>query len=171
MFHKILVAVDESDVSQTVFDEALSVAKAEDVALMLLHVLSPLDNTYPGDPYIGIPVSAQQIYLQRWEEREQAGLERLRSLQEAATAAGISAEYAQNIGDPGRIICTLSKTWNADLIVIGRRGLSGLSEFLLGSVSNYVLHHAPCHVLTIQTISQSQEEAEQSEPSTAHAPA
>ncbi len=38
----------------------------------------------------------------------------------------------------------------ADLIVVGRRGRSGLSELILGSASNYVLHHAPCSVLTLQ---------------------
>jgi len=36
------------------------------------------------------------------------------------------------------------------LVVVGRRGHSGLSELFLGSVSNYVLHRAPCSVLTIQ---------------------
>ncbi len=38
----------------------------------------------------------------------------------------------------------------ADLIVLGRRGRTGLAEALLGSVSNYVLHHAPCSVLVVQ---------------------
>ncbi|MEO0350033.1 MAG: universal stress protein, partial [Cyanobacteria bacterium P01_A01_bin.15] len=44
--------------------------------------------------------------------------------------------------------------WNADLIMMGRRGRSGFSELLLGSVSNYVMHHAPCSVLTVQGVLQ-----------------
>lgn len=48
------------------------------------------------------------------------------------------------------MICELARNWNADLIILGRRGRTGLSELLLGSVSNYVLHHAPCSVLTVQ---------------------
>jgi len=36
------------------------------------------------------------------------------------------------------------------VIMIGRHGRTGLAEFFLGSVSNYVMHHAPCSVLTIQ---------------------
>ena len=44
----------------------------------------------------------------------------------------------------------LAKDWNADLIIMGRRGLTGLSEMFLGSVSNYVVHHASCSVLLIQ---------------------
>ena len=45
-----------------------------------------------------------------------------------------------------------SQNWEADLIVIGRRGHQGLSEILLGSVSNYVVHHAPCSVLVVQGV-------------------
>ncbi|MGQ9872468.1 universal stress protein [Leptodesmis sp.] len=38
----------------------------------------------------------------------------------------------------------------ADLILIGNRGHTGLKELFLGSASNYVLHHAPCSVLTVK---------------------
>ncbi len=56
----------------------------------------------------------------------------------------------QNLGDPGRIICEIARDCDADLIVMGRGNHSGLNEFFLGSVSNYVLHHAPCSVLAVQ---------------------
>jgi|SwirhisoilCB1_FD_contig_41_6714388_length_1241_multi_1_in_0_out_0_2 nucleotide-binding universal stress UspA family protein len=163
MFGKILVAIDHSDMSEFIFNEALTLAKANHASLMLVHVIAPFDDTYPGDPYIRTPKSVTQIYLERWKEREQEGLEKLRVLQQLAersmddsTAAGVSVEFTQNIGDPGRMICALARNWNADLIVVGRRGLNALREFFLGSVSNYVLHHAPCHVLTIQAKSQIQ---------------
>jgi nucleotide-binding universal stress UspA family protein len=125
-----------------------------------LHILAPFDEIYPSDPYVGVPHLMTQSHLKRWQEREQAGIEKLRSLEEQATAASISTEFSQSVGDPGKAICALAKTWNADLIVIGRRGLSGFQEFWLGSVSNYVLHHAPCHVLTIQGMSQPQNQSE-----------
>ncbi|MGF1673753.1 MAG: universal stress protein, partial [Rivularia sp. (in: cyanobacteria)] len=51
---------------------------------------------------------------------------------------------------PGYMICNVARSREVDLIVVGRHGRTGLSEFFLGSVSNYVLHHAPCSVLTIQ---------------------
>ncbi|MGG6263001.1 universal stress protein [Leptolyngbya sp. AN03gr2] len=158
MFHKILVAIDHSDSTPIIFSQALALAKTNQAELMIFHALAPFDEVYPSDPYVGIPQSITQSYLKRWQEREQAGIEKLRSLKEQADKAGISTEFSQNIGDPGKVICTLAKTWNADLIVIGRRGLSGFREFWLGSVSNYVLHHAPCHVLTIQGIAQTQEQ-------------
>lgn len=44
----------------------------------------------------------------------------------------------------------MARSWNANIIVIGRRGHRGFTEFFLGSVSNYVMHHASCSVLTVQ---------------------
>jgi len=58
----------------------------------------------------------------------------------------VDAEFTQNTGSPGRVICEIAKAWQADLIILRRRGYSGLTEMLLGSVSNYVLHHAPCSI-------------------------
>src|ERR687885_471862 len=40
---------------------------------------------------------------------------------------------------------------NADLIVVGNKGMTGAKRFLLGSVPNKVSHHAPCSVLIIRT--------------------
>ena len=119
---------------------------------MLIHVLTLIDEFYPSDTFIGIPESAMRMYAERLEKREQAGIQKLRTLVEEATTAGIYTEFTQKIGDPGKLICETAKTWNANLIVVGRRGLSGLNELLMGSTSNYVLHHAPCDVLTIQGI-------------------
>jgi nucleotide-binding universal stress UspA family protein len=150
MFEKILVAVDDTESSHIIFDRALMLAKANSSALMLIHVLTIVDNVYPGDTFIGIPELALQTYAKRLEIREQAGIEKLQSLEAKATAAGIPTEFTQNVGDPGQLICEVAKNWNANLIVMGRRGLSSLSELFMGSTSNYVLHHVPCNVLTIQ---------------------
>jgi nucleotide-binding universal stress UspA family protein len=74
----------------------------------------------------------------------------LRSLEREAASMGISVEFQQISGSPSRVICQVAREWQANLIVIGHRGRSGLSEMLLGSVSNYVMHHAPCSVLMVQ---------------------
>ena len=163
MFHKILVAMD-CDSSQQVFDSALILGKAMNSQLMLLHVLTPVEESSPRIagafsglemyPDIAPEVSEEMLmnYRKQWDEFETQCLEMLRSRTAQATNAGVSAEFTQNVGNPGKTICAIARTWGADLIVLGRRGLSGLSEFLLGSVSNYVLHHAPCSVLTVQTV-------------------
>lgn len=157
MFHKILVAMDTSAIGKRVFDEALALAKATRSSLMLLHVLSPKEQGSPNMPtfssveyYPGLSGKTLEIYQEQWETFEEQGLELLRSRTDEATLAGVSTEFTQNSGNPSRTICDIAANWGADLIVIGRRGHSGLSELILGSVSNYVLHHAPCSVLTVQ---------------------
>ena len=157
MFHKILVAVDHTEMDRHVFNETVSLAKAMNARLMLLHVLFPFDDQFLtplfGDPYIIYPTSyieAKNQYIKQWEEIKQEGVNFLALLCNQASAAGVTTEFTPKAGDPGRTICEVARTWKADLIMMGRRGHSGLNELLLGSVSNYVLHHAPCSVLTVQ---------------------
>lgn len=159
MFKKIVVAVDGTDLGDLAFQEALALAQANQSSLMLVHVMSPMNEAYP-DPifaapgatgvYVGLHEEVMKVYTEQWEAFEQRGLDLLRNLTDMATAAGIPTEFTQALGDPGKAICNLAFEWDADLIVLGRRGLKGLSELFLGSVSNYVLHHAHCSVLTIQ---------------------
>lgn len=159
MFQKILVALDTSSLNRSVFEEALGLAKAVNANLMLLHVLSSEEEGSPdiymvshADYYQGYGMSSEIIQMQRqqWEEFANRGIEMLRSLTEEATAAGVKTEFTQVAGSPSRTVCEFARNWQADLIIIGRRGHSGLSELFMGSVSNYVLHHAPCSVLTVQ---------------------
>ena len=159
MFEKILVAVDRSETSRQAFEQAILLAKANNGRLMLINVVSPagLDAGYPNlsfpvpdAAYVAGQTEALQTYLQQWETMRQQDLELLKSWSEHAKTAGIPAEYTQPLGDPGKEICQLAQTWRANLIIMGRRGRTGLQELFLGSVSNYVTHHAPCSVLTIQ---------------------
>jgi nucleotide-binding universal stress UspA family protein len=69
----------------------------------------------------------------------------------SAIAAGVSTEFSQITGHPSLIICEFAQSCHADVIAIGRRGRSGLKEMFLGGVSDYVVHHAPCLVLLVQT--------------------
>jgi nucleotide-binding universal stress UspA family protein len=65
----------------------------------------------------------------------------------AALGAGVRAEGRVVEGEARDAIVTTARTWGADLIVVGARGLSAVKEFLLGSVSAEVARHAPCPVL------------------------
>lgn len=158
MFKRILVALDHSDSSDIIFKAALSLAQAYGSKLLLLHVLSPEEE---GSP-IPIPRGIDSMYWssdnaldvetwrQQWLQYESDCLSLLQALAAEANNSDIEAEFRQISGSPGRGICHVARQWLADLIVIGNRGRSGLSEILLGSVSNYVLHHTVCDVLTIK---------------------
>lgn len=157
MFNRILVALDRSELSDRVFQKAIQLAEAMGANLMVLHVISYEEPSAPRPPMIlGVDYSSTlsaelwQSYREQCALFEQNQIDYLRSLTEKAAEHGIPAEFSLNYGYPGRVICDLARSWQADLVVVGRRGHSGLSELFLGSVSNYVLHHAPCSVLTVQ---------------------
>ncbi|MBW4623856.1 MAG: universal stress protein [Cyanosarcina radialis HA8281-LM2] len=157
MFHKILAAVDTSKVNKHVFSRAVELAKLTDAQLNVLHVLSPEEDGCPDTTgylrtyYSSEPSDkAEERSQELWEEFSQKCLQMVRSQANEAQAAGVKAECCQFPGSPGLTICEVARNWGADLIVIGRRGhLSKLEELLLGSVSNYVLHHAPCAVFVV----------------------
>ncbi|MBF2001154.1 MAG: universal stress protein [Synechococcales cyanobacterium C42_A2020_086] len=156
MHQRILVAINHSTGSEQVFKEALELAKATGAKLMLLHVLSSdetggFDLLSMGIPYASLVVSElAEAHRKQWEAYEKKSLELLRSYAEKAAAADVPTEFTQNFGDSGRTICKIAETWEADLIVMGRRGLTGLEEWLSDSVSNYVIRHAPCSVFIVQ---------------------
>lgn len=155
MFRKILASLDRSSNSKAVFDEALALAKATEASLMLLHVLSNEEKDSPQVPtlttleYYPLDDGLLENYWKQWQNYEEEGLKLLRSYTDEATNAGVSNEFTQNSGSPGRDICAVARTWDADLIVIGRRGHSAFSDWIAGSVSNYVFHHAPCSIYVV----------------------
>ncbi|MBW4564094.1 MAG: universal stress protein [Mojavia pulchra JT2-VF2] len=153
MFKKILVALDRSEMGQQIFEHALALAKVTNAKLMLLHVLSGEEEGSPYAPilsnfdyYPGLGSQSFEYYQKQWDTFKNKGIEILQHLCAQANTAGIEAEFNQSMGSPGRVVCQIASSCGADLIVMGRRGRSGITELFLGSVSNYVLHHAPCTV-------------------------
>jgi nucleotide-binding universal stress UspA family protein len=156
MLKKILVALDRSEMRQQVFEQALALAKSMSAQLLLLHVLSPEEEGSPYIPmlsnvdyYPGLSGQSLDLYQKQWERFQDEGVRMLHSLCAQANTAEITAEFTQILGNPGNTICKLATQWEADLIIMGHRGRSGLAEFFLGSVSNYVLHHAGCSVYIV----------------------
>jgi nucleotide-binding universal stress UspA family protein len=63
--------------------------------------------------------------------------------------AGLQTENEVNDGNPAHRLVETAVNWDADLIVIGTHGRSGLGSLLVGSVARAVLYHAPCSVLIV----------------------
>jgi nucleotide-binding universal stress UspA family protein len=174
MFKRILAAIDRSEIGKDVFVQALELARLTSANLMLLHVLSLEESGSPDvmiapsiEYYPGWNEQSFKLYQQNWEIFKNEGLQMLQSFCSQANTLNINTEFTQNSGSPGRIICDLAKSWDADIIVMGRRGHSGLAELLMGSVSNYVLHHAPCTVHVIHSSVRAKQAAIISESTTA----
>ncbi|MGA7934089.1 MAG: universal stress protein [Kovacikia sp.] len=158
MLQKILVAIDPSTTNQPVFDCALSLAKSFNATLGLLYVFSFNDFKVPPSlrfetleqypTMLDDPINCYIGHLQPkpFKGADNPEFNLLQSYTHQAIAQGIPAEFFLCVGAPGLAICDFAKVWQADLIVVGHRGHSGLTELLLGSVSNYVMHHASCSV-------------------------
>ncbi|MFZ5814320.1 MAG: universal stress protein [Bacillota bacterium] len=74
-------------------------------------------------------------------------------LRKTLSAIGIPEERViteVQVGEPAEEIVDMARLEHVDLIIMGSRGLSPLKEMLLGSVSNKVLHTAPCPVMVVR---------------------
>ncbi|NEO52454.1 MAG: universal stress protein [Okeania sp. SIO3B5] len=153
MYQKILATMDTSAAGDRVFATALNLAKLNNSYLKLLHVLSPEEGETPLKfGAISREFNKELIaqYQQKWKDFDKKCLDILQSRANEATTAGVNTEFLQTEGSPGKQICKVAEEWGAELIVMGRRGHSVLSEMVIGSVSSYVIHRAKCSVLVVQ---------------------
>jgi nucleotide-binding universal stress UspA family protein len=67
-----------------------------------------------------------------------------------AVSKGIEVETHAREGEPAEVIIDIANQEQADLIVVGSRGLTGIKRYLLGSVSSKVSEHAPCNVMIVR---------------------
>jgi nucleotide-binding universal stress UspA family protein len=155
-FRKILAAIDQSPLSQAVFEQALDLAKTNQAQLFLFHCLTA-DLVVSTAPFAGELGVSPQLVSQAYQSQTLRFEDQLRHVQHLlqqyraiAIEQGITVETDCRTIEPGQGLCQAARRWQTDLIVMGRRGRKGIAEVLLGSVSNYVLHHAPCAVLVIQ---------------------
>ncbi len=159
-FKKIFVPLDDSELSHRVFSQALELALIDRAQVMLFNCVTI--NSL-GETAVPIPVDlgmnvelmnqAYQAQSLRLEIQEKQASDLLKNYCDAAAKQGLQVEFDCKMdGDPGHSVCESAQNWGADLIVLGRRGRTGLAEAFLGSVSNYVVHHASCSVFVIQEV-------------------
>jgi nucleotide-binding universal stress UspA family protein len=72
------------------------------------------------------------------------------SIVQRAKASGADATFLVWEGEPGEAIVAAAESEKADIIVVGSHGRSGVSRFLIGSVSDYVVRHAHCPVMVVR---------------------
>ena len=142
---KILLAVDESPYSS----EAVgAVADRPWPPGTTVRVLSAVEN---------IPQPAAELWYDAEGQLERAQQEMTKRAGEltarvaqALSASGLRAEPIVRQGDPRSVIVDEAKDWLADLIVLGSHGYTGLQRWMLGSVAQSVLSHAPCSVEVVR---------------------
>jgi nucleotide-binding universal stress UspA family protein len=148
MFQKIVVAIDGSEMGEKALDAAVVIAKEQQAELSLLHIGREV---LVGQYAVGeMAYIAKQYDIEFNEIIKKEAEALLNQAKEKAEAQGVAAVSHYVTGDPARQIVEFAKENDIDLIVIGSRGLSGLKEIMLGSVSHKVSQLAECPVLIIK---------------------
>lgn len=140
MYKKILVPVDGSEGGWKALAAAKEVAEAGKSELVVMTVVQ----VFAGASIMPIPVESGKIN----EELGNIANDILAQAKEKVD--GLKAEFVAAPGRPSKVIVDTAKKSGADLVVIGSRGLSGLAEFFLGSVSSEVAQLSPVSVLIVK---------------------
>jgi nucleotide-binding universal stress UspA family protein len=137
----IVVGTDGSESAERAVREASGLARATGSRLVIVSAFSGLH------PYREqIETSAREDLVHLGDVADQL------LMRAAAEVDGddIKVETASRDGDPAEVLSDIATEENADMIIVGDRGLTGVSRFLLGSVSQKLSHHAPCSVLIVR---------------------
>jgi nucleotide-binding universal stress UspA family protein len=150
MFKTIVVGTDGSEgAARAVLAAADVAAGSSEAVLHIVSVQKPMAASAIASAEVAAaaPVSAELD----WEDDARRRLEN--ALGEAAGKIGrpgLTIETHARFGAPAEVLCDMAAHLQADLIVVGNRGMKGGRRFL-GSVPNTVSHHAPCSVLIVDT--------------------
>lgn len=163
---RIMVAMAKPDDDRAVFDRAELLAKRLNASLTLLHVTpkakkqpAPAANNNKSDAAATTNKPGPAAESKKWDcmpkteetatNNKSLTVKQLELLAAEATARGVNTRFASEAGPCGQSICDYAKTQDMTLIVLGSHQRAGLGEIVQGSVSMYVVSHAPCGVMVI----------------------
>jgi nucleotide-binding universal stress UspA family protein len=139
MFSHIIVAWDGSDHARRAVEYGVEVAKRFDGRLQLLSVARHAEHAETQDERLESRRDAREFYETS-----------ARDLLTLASQRGVETELLiVEGGHPAEAIVDTARKVGADLIIVGRRGLSGMTRFLIGSISDRIARYAHCPVLLI----------------------
>ncbi|MBT2640072.1 MULTISPECIES: universal stress protein [unclassified Bacillus (in: firmicutes)] len=139
MYQKILLAADGSEHSKRAADHAIMIANCQgDSKIEIVYVVD-------GD-------SSKSDVLSNWNSSDinDKRKERLKDIEQKAKESGVNFEIKILHGEPGPAMVEYTNQNKFDLVVIGSRGLNGLQELMLGSVSHKVAKRANCPVMIVK---------------------
>jgi nucleotide-binding universal stress UspA family protein len=146
MFKTIVVGTDGSDTATQAVRQAVDLARAVGAKLEIVSAYEPVPAERLSHERRQAPEDLQWAIGPR--EDVDATLE---AAAEVARQAGVPLDVYARQGDPADAVIDVAEEREADLVIVGNKGMTGAKRFLLGSVPNKVSHHAPCSVLIIRT--------------------
>ncbi len=147
MFTRIVVGTDGSETAAEAVHQAIDLAKIAGASLSIVSAYSPVPARRVRDEALEAPADVQHEI----GPREDVNLV-LEAAAAEARKAGLEDVRTHPVeDDPADAILNVAEEIDADLIVVGNKGMTGARRFLLGSVPNNVSHHAPCSVIIVRT--------------------
>lgn len=139
---KILMATDGSEHSEKTLDEAIKMAGSLGAEVTVITIME--------DPPSLAYMVPSELMAKAKESHEKSSRDILAKAENKLRQKGIAATTLLRSGHPADVICKVADEGKYDMIVIGSRGLSGITELLLGSVSNRVVHCAKTSVYIVK---------------------
>nr|XP_043624306.1 universal stress protein YxiE-like [Erigeron canadensis] len=139
--NKVMVAIDDSEFSDHALNWALKTLHSTIVGseLIIYTALNQVDIGY-----------FPELIKKLQESEKNVAYELLKKAKSTCSDYGITAEGITEIGDPKVAICNAVEKFNIQLLVVGSHGRGAVTRTILGSVSNYCVHHAKCPVLVVK---------------------
>ena len=146
---KILLPTDGSDFSIAAARACAELASKEsDAQIRVISVIESLTPDEPFDTDSDYYLAVKQASNVAADENVEVARRILLSL---PANENLRVETKTAEGKPDKMIIREAEEWGADLIVIASHGYGFWARTLLGSVSDSVVHHAPCSVLVVRS--------------------
>ena len=133
----IVVGIDGSEQSREALQWALEEARLRSAEIVAVHAWEPPPTIPQPGPAPGFDLVAVLPALQEAGERLVRAV-----VEEVAGDSDVTVEPVAIEGRPVSVLVDAAR--DAEMLVVGSRGLGGFAELLLGSVSHHLSHHAPC---------------------------
>lgn len=134
---KLLLSTDGSEFSEGAIRESINLAKTCSSKLFAVSVIE----TNP---------EYETIAPQLVEKAEKEARQHLESVKDRASKEGVDCEIIARQGEePYKYIIEEAEKNHANMIIMGRRGRTGLKRLMMGSVTAKVIGHSPCNVLVV----------------------
>lgn len=145
-YDTIVVGTDGSSTAEEAVRQAAALASAEGARLVVVTAYTPHQDDIARRS-TDAPDDIRWMLTDRNLAEEKA--EQGRGLAVDAGATGVVVQATE--GNPAEVVLDAAKQFGADLIVVGSKGLTSASRYVLGAVASSVSHHAPCDVLVVHT--------------------
>ena len=137
----ILFPTDFSTASDAALVHAESLARQMNARLLIVHVEEPPLAYGGGELYYGLPEPSSERILKMLEDVKPSD-------------PSVPYTHRLTMGDPAGEVVRIAEDENAEMIIIGTHGRTGMTRLLMGSVAEAIVRRAPCPVLVYREVAE-----------------